>query len=88
MENLSVEETERSPKVSFDYAKHELEFSGEAYPENNDEFYRPIFESLQNYLNEENDSAINFKFKMVYFNSSSARMLMKIFELFQNVTKS
>jgi len=81
MENLIIEQTERSPRVFFDYSNHELELSGEAYPENNDEFYRPIFESLQDYLNEENDATINFKFKMVYFNSSSARMLMKLFEL-------
>ena len=81
MKNLSIEQTERSPKVYFDYIKHEMEISGEAYPENNDEFYRPIFESLHAYLSLENDVAINFKFRMIYFNSSSARMLMKIFEL-------
>lgn len=81
MENLSIDKTERSPRVFFDYSNHEFEISGEAYPENNDEFYRPIFDSLQNYLNEKNDASINFKFKMVYFNSSSARMLMKLFEL-------
>ena len=81
MENLIIKQTERSPRVFFDYSNHELEFSGEAYPENNDEFYRPIFESLQAYLNEEDDAILNFKFKLVYFNSSSARMLMKLFEL-------
>jgi len=81
MENLFIEKTERSPKVIFDYSNHELELSGEAYPENNDVFYRPIFDSLQSYLNEQEDAVLNFKFKMVYFNSSSARMLMKLFEL-------
>ena len=80
MKNLSIDKTERSPKVYFDYIKHEMEISGEAYPENNDEFYRPIFESLHAYLSLENDVTINFKFRMIYFNSSSARMLMKIFE--------
>ena len=88
MKNLSIDKTERSPKVYFDYIKHEMEISGEAYPENNDEFYRPIFESFQTYLNEENDAAINFKFKMVYFNSSSARMLMKIFELLDDTASN
>ena len=88
MKNLSIEKTERSPKVYFDYIKHEMEISGEAYPENNDEFYRPIFESLHAYLTEENDVAINFKFRMIYFNSSSARMLMKIFELLDNTASN
>ena len=67
MKNLSIEKTERSPKVYFDYIKHEMEISGEAYPENNDEFYRPIFDSLQSYLNEKDDTCINFKFKMIMF---------------------
>ena len=88
MKNLSIEKTERSPKVYFDYIKHEMEISGEAYPENNDEFYRPIFESLHAYLTVENDVAINFKFRMIYFNSSSARMLMKIFELLDNTASN
>ena len=81
MENLKIEQTERSPRVFFDYSNHELELSGEAYPENNDEFYRPIFESLQTYLSAEDDTILDFKFKLIYFNSSSARMLMKVFEL-------
>ena len=81
MENLKIEQTERSPRVFFDYSNHELELSGEAYPENNDEFYRPIFESLQTYLSEEDGTILDFKFKLIYFNSSSARMLMKLFEL-------
>ena len=84
MKNLNIEQTDRTPLVNFDYSNHSLELSGEAYPENNDEFYRPIFDSLQSYLNEKDDTSINFKFKMIYFNSSSARMLMKIFELLDN----
>ena len=50
MENLNIEATERSPKIAFDYENHVLEISGEAYPENNDDFYRPIFNSLQEYI--------------------------------------
>ena len=88
MENLSIEQTERSPRVSFDYQNHELEISGESYPENNDEFYRPIFESLQTYLNVKDNELLNFKFKMIYFNSSSARMLMKIFELLDETARN
>ena len=88
MKNLSIEKTDRTPLVNFDYSNHSLELSGEAYPENNDEFYRPIFESLHAYLTVENDVAINFKFRMIYFNSSSARMLMKIFELLDNTASN
>ena len=81
MENLNIEATERSPKIAFDYENHVLEISGEAYPENNDDFYRPIFNSLQEYIKEGSDAPLNFHFKLIYFNSSSARVIMKLFEL-------
>ena len=50
MENLFIEGTERTPNIEFDYSKNKLVISGEAYPENNEEFYKPIFDSLQSYL--------------------------------------
>ena len=63
MENLNIEATERSPKIAFDYENHVLEISGEAYPENNDDFYRPIFNSLQEYIKEGSDAPLNFSFQ-------------------------
>ena len=34
MENLAIEATKQTPKVSFDAENHVLEFQGEYYPEN------------------------------------------------------
>ena len=49
METLEIESTERTPGIKFDYDHHYFEINGEAYPENSDEFFRPIMESLQEY---------------------------------------
>ena len=42
METLEIESTERTPGIKFDYDHHYFEINGEAYPENSDEFFRPI----------------------------------------------
>ena len=49
METLEINSTERTPRIYFDYDHHFFEIIGEAYPENSDEFFRPIMESLQEY---------------------------------------
>ena len=64
----------------FDYENHTFEIIGEAYPENSDEFFRPIMESLQEYVGNGSSELVTFVFKLIYFNSSSARVLMKLFE--------
>ena len=87
MENLFIEGTERTPNIEFDYSKNKLVISGEAYPENNEEFYKPIFDSLQSYLEIESKDEISFHFKLIYFNSSSARVIMKLFDLLDGIAE-
>ena len=81
METLEIESTERTPGIIFDYDHHYFEINGEAYPENSDEFFRPIMESLQEYSGLGSSETITFVFKLIYFNSSSARVFMKLLEL-------
>ena len=88
MENLEIESTERTPRIFFDYDNHHFEISGEAYPENSDEFFRPIMESLQEYSGLGSSETITFVFKLIYFNSSSARVLMKLFELLDEAAEN
>ena len=87
METLEIESTERTPGIIFDYDHHYFEINGEAYPENSDEFFRPIMESLQEYSGLGSSETITFVFKLIYFNSSSARVLMKLFELLDEMAE-
>ena len=88
MKNLEIESTERTPRIFFDYDNHHFEISGEAYPENSDEFFRPVMDALQAYIASGASDKISFLFKLIYFNSSSARVLMKLFELLDEAAES
>jgi len=81
METLEIEATETTPEINFDFSNHSFLFCGESYPEHSDEFYRPILEAIQRYSQSSSDNQATFVFKLTYFNSSSARVLMKLFEL-------
>ena len=81
MEKLEITATETTPEIKFDFNNHSFLFSGESYPEHSDEFYRPILEVIQQYSQSATDIPATFVFKLSYFNSSSARVLMKLFEL-------
>ena len=81
MEKLEIAATETTPEIKFDFNNHSFLFGGESYPEHSDEFYRPILEVIQQYSQSATDIPATFVFKLSYFNSSSARVLMKLFEL-------
>ena len=88
MEKLQIEATERTPGIKFDYQNHTFEIIGEAYPENSDEFFRPIMDYLQEYVGKGSSELVTFVFKLIYFNSSSARVLMKLFELLDEMAET
>ena len=74
---IVIPATERSPAVSFDFEAGHFSFSGESYPEDAASFFGPLLESLRRYLEQGRD--VLFEFRLVYFNSSSAKALMNIF---------
>jgi len=47
---LNIEPTSRTPAVAFDFVNNHLKISGESYPEDVTEFYRPVFNALDAYL--------------------------------------
>ncbi len=96
MDNLKIEETEFTLGVSFDLDTHKLEFKGESRPENCFEFYDPIIKWLDNYVNylyyitgesKNLKLTINIDFKIIYFNSTSAKFLLDIIMLLSKINK-
>lgn len=55
--------------------------TGEAYPENANEFFHPLLMALEKYLNSINDQTVVFNFRLTYFNSAATKMLYSMFEL-------
>ena len=80
MENLVIEATKQTPKINFDVDNHILEFQGESYPENMAEFAAPIFSWLEEYLKQLQDQPVTVNIELVYFNSSSSKMLLDFFD--------
>jgi len=83
MENIYIESTESTPEVHFDFAKNELLIKGESYPENVTKFYGPLFEKLSTYLEAETEREITVTLELVYFNSSSVKVIMNLFDMLE-----
>ncbi len=84
MQRISHKATERTPLVEFDFAGHHLVMEGESYPEDAPGFFGPILEALREYLDGLADGArVVFDLKMSYFNSSSAKALMNMFQMLE-----
>jgi len=81
MNSLHITATERSPEVIFDFSTNVFALKGESYPEDVKEFYGPVIERLEKHLNALEDAAVQFMFEFIYFNSSTAKILMNLFEL-------
>lgn len=81
MDTVTIEAGARSPEVSFDFAANVYCLKGESYPEDVNEFYGELMDKLEKHLESLSEAAVRFTFEFVYFNSSTAKILMGLFEL-------
>lgn len=90
MDMINIEPTPKTPKVLFDASQGLMEIEGRSIPENSTEFYKPIYDWLENYIKSPNPNS-QFKFKLEYFNTSSSKCILDIFrkleKLHQNGNK-
>ncbi len=80
MENLIIEATKSSPYIELNCNSNVHTIKGESYPENTFAFYKPVMDWLEEYLENLEDKAV-FNIEFIYFNSSSSKILMDIFDL-------
>jgi hypothetical protein len=83
MENYVINGSTYIPSVSFDATNHVLEIAGESYHEYTVEFFQPIMDWLKNYLAIPGKTVV-FNFKMTYFNTSSSRRFLEIFDMLED----
>jgi len=74
MKNLNISATANSPEILYDNNKKILFISGDSYPENAFEFYKPLFNWLNDYLGPSADS-LQINISLHYFNSSTSKIL-------------
>ena len=77
MDPLIIEESIKTPSITFNPNTGVLEIKGKSIPENSLEFYKPIFEWLEVYSK---TPAANTEVhvRMDYFNTSSSKCLLDI----------
>ncbi|MES0489118.1 MAG: DUF1987 domain-containing protein [Leptospirales bacterium] len=87
MDNLVLNATKYTPEIFFDYEKNLLKISGKSYPEDTSQFYTPIIDALEKYIDEIQDQNVNLVFDIIYFNSSTSKVFMDIFDLLDGAVK-
>jgi hypothetical protein len=84
MENFFLEETSKTPKLSFDVSTGKFLMSGRSIPENSIEFYKPLLEWLDEYIKKP-CAKTEFDIKLEYFNTSSSKCLVEIFRRLEKI---
>lgn len=80
MDNINIAATERSPEIKFDFEANEFLLKGESYPEDVSAFYGSTISALEDHLSGIKGAEISFMFELIYFNSSTAKVLMGLFD--------
>ncbi|MFO8236634.1 MAG: DUF1987 domain-containing protein [Bacteroidales bacterium] len=68
------------PSINFDYEKGICEIIGESYMEEAYKFYIPLIEWIKEFTENENRK-LTLNIKLIYFNTSTTKCLLDIFEL-------
>lgn len=85
MENIFIiEETEETPLIKFNAKTGLLEISGRSLPENASNFFEPVHKWISNYISNPAIETI-MQLKLEYFNSSSAKQIMQIILLLEQL---
>ena len=84
MESLNIKGDKKSPEITFEPYSGLLKMQGKSNLENPSKFYLDIVEWLEKYSLE---AAVKttFRMEMEYFNSSSAKHLLKVFRILENL---
>lgn len=77
MQALKLEKGTDTPAVTLDAQNSVFEISGRSYPEDTKEFFTPVLDWMDKYVQSPNEQTV-FNFKLQYFNSSSYKPIFDI----------
>ena len=80
MSKMQVPSTNKTPSVLFDTDQGLLEMAGSSIHENADHFYRPLLEQLEAYTKAPAKHTV-VRITLEYFNSSSAKYILELLKL-------
>ncbi len=84
LEPIYIEATKTTPMVKFDKENQIFEISGQSLPEDAVKFYKDLLNWIKEYSQNPNNSTV-FNIKLDYYNSSSARVIVKMIIELENI---
>ncbi len=86
MENFYLEKTLKTPKIKLDATSGRLLIAGRSIPENSLDFYKPIFDWLDQYKKLPKNKTL-LEVKLDYFNTTSSKCLVEIFRRLEEINQ-
>lgn len=83
MDKLIREAKKSTPKIICDPKENYILIKGESYPENSFEFYEPIMDWVEEYIEEIDDEMTKVELSLSYLNTSSTKSVMCILDILE-----
>ncbi|HCM58940.1 MAG TPA: nuclear pore complex subunit [Bacteroidales bacterium] len=87
MEPIIIEGTPKTPSIKFDAREGVFEIKGRSIPENSVEFYKPLNEWLDQYMQVPLDKTV-VNIRLEYFNTSSSKCILDVFKRLESIHRS
>jgi len=87
MEPIVIEGTPKTPSIRFDAKDGVFEIKGRSIPENSVEFYKPLNEWLDQYMQVPLDKTV-VNIRLEYFNTSSSKCILDVFKRLEAIHRS
>lgn len=84
---IILKEKDNTPTVFIDQEKGFFSITGNCYPENPNEFFKPIFLLSEKYVTEKKDQSTVIKLKLNYMNTGSCKKISDLLEVFEPMAK-
>ncbi|TAE11582.1 MAG: DUF1987 domain-containing protein [Bacteroidetes bacterium] len=81
--HLNDKSVEYIPQITFDESAGLLRIEGESYHEYAIEFFKPVFEGLEDFVTKYPTRKLTLEFRLSYFNTSTARRFLEIFQFLE-----
>ncbi|PXY01168.1 nuclear pore complex subunit [Marinifilum breve] len=86
MNSLVLEGSPKTPSINFNGANGAFLIEGRSIPENSLDFYKPVMEWLDSYINEPQEET-KVSIRLEYFNTSSSKCILDVFKKLETVFK-
>lgn len=84
MQDLNIEGTLKTFEVNCDASNGSIVIRGRSIPENSFDFFDPVFEWINQYIENPN-SQTQLQFYVEYFNTASSKCILDILRIFEKV---